>query len=92
MISQTKGWFRGGILLLETDAALRLVEVARVADAPVLGVDSFKLTEHTMQPASKHTLDLSAEDQLSGGGWKEASQFIEAKRDVGIHFEVVLAQ
>lgn len=84
------GMMRGGILLLPADAALELVDAAREAGVPVGGIDSFRLEAGRTIPRSEHTLDLYG--PFDGSEWDEAASFIRARRELGLHFEVVLLE
>jgi hypothetical protein len=75
--------------MLKAPDALAFIEAARQQQRPVLGVDSFLVTETTTQPLMEHILDLSV-GGLPGDTWSEARRFVEQRRDSGFMFEVVV--
>jgi hypothetical protein len=78
-----------GKLLLPAWDALDLIERARTEHIPVLGVDTFLLTDAGARPVD--TLNLSGGGAVREG-WDEAARFVEDLRDSGLHFEVVLGE
>lgn len=85
-----EGLVRGGMLLLESFNALRLIQSARHAGVVILGVEGFIVTEQATRPQMGHILDLSDLDVSLARSWDVAAQFIETRADRGLHFEVVL--
>jgi hypothetical protein len=81
-----RGTLRGGVLLLEPSDALAMIERAEQLGVPVLGIDGFRMTETTTQPDMEHSIDLSS---TGHGAWHEAGEFISARADRGLMFEVV---
>ena len=75
--------------MLSAPDALAFIEAARRQQTPVLGVDSFILTETTTQPLMEHTLDLSV-GGFPADTWSEAQRFVDERRDSGFMFEVVV--
>lgn len=75
--------------MFDAPSALAFIEAARQQQTPVLGVDSFVVTDASTQPLMDHILDLSV-----GGSptdtWSEARRFVEERRDLGFMFEVVV--
>jgi hypothetical protein len=61
-----KGIRRGGVLMLSAPDALAFIEAARGQQTPVLGVESFIVTETTTQPLMKHILNLAAPPRSAG--------------------------
>jgi hypothetical protein len=80
---------RGGVLMFRAPDALDFIEAARQQQTPVLGIDSFIVTETTTQPLLEHTLDLTA-GSLPADTWSQARRFVEERRDSGFLFEVVV--
>jgi hypothetical protein len=75
--------------MLNAQDALDFIETARQQQRPILGVDSFLVTETTTQPLMQHILDLST-GGLPADTWSEARRFVEERRDSGFMFEVVV--
>jgi hypothetical protein len=75
--------------MLNVHDALAFIESARQQQRPVLGVDSFVVTETTTQPLMEHILDLSV-GGLPADTWSEARRFVEQRRDSGFMFEIVV--
>ncbi|HEY6168068.1 MAG TPA: hypothetical protein VI454_08520 [Verrucomicrobiae bacterium] len=75
--------------MLNARDAVAFIETARQQRRPVLGVDSFIVTETTTQPLMEHILDLSV-GGLPADTWSEARRFVEQRRDSGFMFEVVV--
>lgn len=84
-----RGIHRGGTLFLKASDALDLIEAARQAKTPVLGIDTFIITEKTTEPMLEHILDCSAGD-LPADTWSVARRFVEVRRDSGFMFEIVI--
>lgn len=82
-----RGIRAGGTLLLKTAVALEFIEAARALNTPVLGVDSFVVTATATRPLLEHILDLSSG---SPDPWSEAASFIEKRKGLEFHFEVVV--
>ena len=69
----------------EYQDAIELVELCRQEGIPVLGIDSFIITETKTQPFLEHSVDLSdCEDTHD-----KATVFLEQKKEYGFLFEVV---
>jgi hypothetical protein len=80
---------RGGALMLTAPDAIIFIEAARHQQAPILGVDSFILTETTTLPLMEHMLDLAV-DGVIDDTWSEARRFVEERQDFGFIFEIVI--
>jgi hypothetical protein len=74
--------------MLTAPDAIVFIETARQQQAPILGVDTFILTEATL-PLMEHMLDLSV-DGVIDDTWSEALRFVEERQDFGFMFEVVI--
>ena len=69
----------------EYQDAVKLVELCRQEGIPVLGIDSFIITETKTQPVMEHSIDISyCEDT-----YVKAKAFLESKKGYGFLFEVV---
>jgi len=75
--------------MLNVRDTLAFIETARRQRRPILGIDSFLVTETTTQPLMEHILDLSV-GGLPGDTWSEARRFVEQRRESGFMFEVVV--
>jgi hypothetical protein len=75
--------------MLTAPDAIVFIEAARQQQAPILGVDSFILTETTTLPLMEHMLDLSV-DGLFDDTWSEALRFVKERQNFGFMFEVVI--
>ncbi len=84
-----KGIRRGGVLMLPASIAFEFIDAARLAQRPILGVDSFVVTDSTTTSPLEHTLDLSGAD-LSVDTWQKAQRFIEEREHLGFVFEIVV--
>lgn len=76
-------------MFLKTSDALDFIEAARQASTPVLGIDTFIITETTTAPLLEHILDCSEGDDLPADTWSVARRFVEVRRDSGFMFEIV---
>lgn len=81
---------RGGIYLYSKEDALRFVEECRKQDMPVLGIDSFYITDDTIQPSMDNSIDFSIRS-FEKGIFDEAIQFLRQRGD-DLHFEIVCAE
>jgi hypothetical protein len=86
---EARGIKRGGVLFLPASDAIGLIEAAREQDKPVLGVDSFLITDTTTEPLMEHSVDLSV-GEIPADTWSAASEFIRVRSESGFMFEVVL--
>jgi hypothetical protein len=75
--------------MLDVDDALIFIDAAREELRPVLGVESFRVTETTRRPMMDHILDMSVGD-LPADSWAEARLFLEQRRHLGFMFEIVV--
>ncbi len=80
---ETRGIRRGGILFLAASDAIALVEAARQQRHPVLGVDSFVITDTTTQPLMEHSMDLSV-GAIPADTWSAASDHW-CSHEFGLH-------
>ena len=85
-----RGRRRGGVLFLDSTAALDLIKAARQYGIRVLGVDQFRL-EGDVVHASLDNLNLS-DHRPSNDPWSEAERFIDLHAGAGAQFEVVLGE
>lgn len=84
-----RGVLRGGILLFTPADALSLVQKARSARVPILGIDGFYLGPASTQPDLAHGIDLSGASCRTNP-WAEAVAFLEEREESALHFEVIL--
>jgi len=80
----------GGLLLLRPEDALALVSRAAEEGVPILGVDGFLLTESSTESPLEHLADFSSRVADGHGCWQEADAFIQARRNLGLVFELTL--
>jgi hypothetical protein len=85
-----RGVKRGGTLMFEAAVAYEVIEAARLARRPVLGIDCFILTESTTMPLLEHILDLSRAVSQGIDTWSQARRFIEERQSFGFFFEIVV--
>jgi hypothetical protein len=83
-----RGIRRGGVLMLRAPDAIAYIEAARHRGIPVLGVDSFVVTEHTTKPLMEHSINLSCPGTPTDT-WLAARNFVEQRGDSGFVFEIV---
>ncbi len=81
---------RAGILMLSALDALSMVQEASRHRIAVLGIDAFRLSPTTTQPDMEHSIDLSW-PPVASDPWAVAVAFLQERRQLGLHFEVVLA-
>ena len=79
----------GGLTLFKPSDALSLIAAARVHGVPVLGVETFLVTESTTEPQMDHILDLSGADAQCDT-WSEAERFISERSTGGYLFEITV--
>jgi hypothetical protein len=75
--------------MLNAHGSIDFIETARQDRRPVLGIDSFIVTETTTEPLMEHILDLSV-GPLATDTWSEARRFVEQRKDSGFMFEIVV--
>lgn len=84
---KSKAIVRSGITLFNWRDALALVERCHHLQKKILGIDSFNLTEQTIQPVSEHSIDFSI--GKNNGNWLEAKNFIKERINEELVFEIV---
>ena len=75
--------------MLNVYDALSFIESAQQQRRPVLGIDSFIVSENATRPVMEHILDLSV-GGLPNDTWTEARRFVEQRKDSGFMFEIVV--
>ena len=80
---------RGELTLFQAADGLCFIAAAKAHGVPVLGVETFLLTEDATKPQMEHILDLSLADTLCDT-WSEAEHFISERSTGGYFFEVVV--
>lgn len=83
-----KAIVRGGIHLFSWRDALDLIKCCHLCQRKILGIDSFRITEHTIQPVLEHSVDFSIKGK-SEGNWLEAENFIKERVEEELVFEIV---
>jgi hypothetical protein len=81
---------RGGIYLYSKEIALKFIEECKKQDIPILGIDSFYLTDSTIQPSMDNNIDFSTHS-FKKGVFDEAKQFLKQRGD-DLYFEIVCAE
>lgn len=81
---------RGGIYLYSKENALKFVEECKRQDLAILGIDSFYLTDSTIQPSMDNSIDFSRRS-FEKGFFDEAIQFLKQRGD-NLYFEIVCAE
>ena len=81
---------RAGIYLYSKRNALDFLEECKKQDVPVLGIDSFYLTESTIQPSMDNSVDFSTRS-FEKKILDEAIQFLKQRGD-DLYFEIVCAE
>lgn len=81
----SKAIIRAGIHFYGYGDALELINLCQKVSLPILGIDSFIVTETKTQPFMEHSIDLS----LSQNSYEQAKAFLESKKLKGFVFEVV---
>jgi hypothetical protein len=78
---------RAGIYLYSKRNALDFLEECKKQDVPVLGIDSFYLTESTIQPSMDNSIDFSTRS-FEKEILDEAIRFLKQRGD-DLYFEIV---
>ncbi|ETA81932.1 hypothetical protein [Youngiibacter fragilis] len=81
----SKAIIRAGIHFYEYEDALELINLCQKASLPILGIDSFIVTETKTQPFLEHSIDLS----YSENSYEQAKDFLKLRKCKGFVFEVV---
>lgn len=81
----SKAIIRGNTHYYGHENAIELVNICQQNGLPILGVDSFFVTEAKTLPFLEHSIDLSD----SQNSYKDAKAFLNLKKDLGFVFEVV---
>jgi hypothetical protein len=85
----SRGVKRGGLLLFRPAEALAFIDEARAERTPVLGIETFTLTEQTTQSHLDHILDLSDAEETFDT-WSRAAEFVSERADGDYFFEVTV--
>ena len=81
-----KAEMRCNIPLFRYDDAVEFIKLCTDNQRAVTGIDSFKLTDNTTQPVMEHSIDFS--DSFKADN-QQAMNFIEAKSNLNLVFEIV---
>ena len=91
-----KGVERGGLLLLPVSEALAMIKRCCESGLRILGIDGFNITDEVTQPLMEHSIDLSRDEIVSDKpnqhttSCQDALEFISARSDKGLYFEVTI--
>ncbi len=85
----SRGVERGGLLLFRATEALAFIGEARAERIPVLGVETFTLTERTTQSHLDHILDLSHTGETFDT-WIRAAEFVSERAHGDCFFEITV--
>lgn len=85
----SRGKKRGGLLLFPASEAVAFIDQARLERQPVLGIETFRLTDQTTQPQMDHILDLSDAGETCDT-WSRAREFVSERADRDYFFEVTI--
>ncbi|HEX8453486.1 MAG TPA: hypothetical protein VF647_15395 [Longimicrobium sp.] len=80
----------GGHLLLTATDAILLINRAAEAGVPVMRVDGLRPGAEGTAPARGETADFSAAAGEGHGCWTEAEEFVRARMEPGLVFELTL--
>ncbi len=86
----TRAIDRYGITLFEPSDAKELIQEAERRKIRILGIDSFKIENETIQPQMEHSIDYSSRNYFSEDDWSASIQFIRSKESTGLLFEITL--
>jgi hypothetical protein len=86
-----KAIIRGGIHFYMYSDALELIDICEKNGYPILGIDSFIVTEKKTQPFLEDSIDFSNSENtaLFEKSYESAKEFLKSKRSFGFVFEVV---
>ena len=89
---EDRGVVRGGELMLRPCDAMVFVAKCRERGVEVLGVDGFRLTEHTIQPVMEQSVDLSQPQKAENlkNCWDRAEDFLRPRASSDLFFKVVI--
>lgn len=76
---------RGYTHYYKYEDAIKLIELCQKNEVPILGIDSFIVTETRTQPLLEHSIDFSD----SKDSYEKAKGFLKSKEEYGFVFEVV---
>lgn len=82
----------GRLLLLRYYDAIDLVRRAQPMGVPIIGIDGMLLGDQGTESPIEHLADFSIAVAQGDGSWAAAQAFIEARRSLGMVFEVVLGK
>ena len=85
----SRGEKRGGLLLFRAPDALAFIADARAEDIPVLGIETFTLTEQTTESHLDHILDLSDAEETFDT-WSCAAEFVSERASGDYFFDVTV--
>lgn len=83
-----KAIIRGGVHMYNAPDAIDVISMCEQHGWPIVGIDSFIVTENQTRPLIDHMLDCSV-TRNENGYWYEAKQFVKERADFGYYFEIV---
>lgn len=83
-----KAIIRGGVHMYNASDAIDVIAMCEQHGWPILGIDSFIVTENQTRPLMEHTLDCSI-TKNEQGYWAEAKRFVEERANFDYYFEIV---
>ncbi len=75
--------------MLQPSDAIAFVRRCRERHIKVLGLDAFHITPENRQPDMGESIDLSLPPYRGEDSWKLAEEFLSARLESGLFFEVV---
>lgn len=70
----------------DADTAIEIIRECKKERIMIYGIDAVKISEYGTQPYMEHSVDYSSVSNV----WDEALTFINSKRNLGLHFEIVV--
>jgi ABC-type sugar transport system substrate-binding protein len=81
---------RGGICAFAPEDAIDVIEAAKDAGCPVIGIDGLFLKPDATEPSLENSIDYSAAVRQGTDTNEAALKFVKERSDRGLHFEIVL--
>ena len=80
---------RSNIALLTKKQAIELIELCKVENKIILGIDSFIVFERAIQPISEDSVDFAYAKNNESNNCCAAQKFIESRHNDKYYYEVV---
>ncbi|WP_420596815.1 hypothetical protein [Deinococcus sp.] len=87
-IFATLGIERSGLIMLDAQNALIIIDKLEETGIDILGIDAFKITPESTQPIMEQDFNLISQH---GSSWGATRRHIIDRRSLGLHFEFVLS-